>query len=78
MLFEEAQEILLSEDDYFEVFDLDHSTDEDRFIAVGPTRRGILTVVWTERDEHTIRIISARQATGSEQRLYQTYMERRR
>jgi len=33
---------------------------EDRFISIGPIRRGIVLVVWTERDEDTIRLISAR------------------
>jgi uncharacterized DUF497 family protein len=73
--FEEAQELLLSGRDYYEVFDRTHSQDEDRFIAVRPTRRGMLTVVWTEREEHAVRIISARAATRSERSLYLAYME---
>jgi len=75
--FEEAQELLLSGRDYYEVFDRTHSQDEDRFIAVGTTHRGILTVVWTERKEQAVRIISARAATRSEWSLYQAYMEGR-
>ena len=75
--FEETQELFLSGMDYYEVFDRTHSQDEDRFIAVGPTRRGILTVVWTEREDQTVRIISARLATRSEEDLYRAYMEGR-
>ena len=64
-----------SGDDYLEVFDEAHSVEEDRFIAIGPVARGLVLVVWTERDENVIRIISARWATRSEQRRYHSYME---
>jgi uncharacterized DUF497 family protein len=47
-----------------------HSDDEVRLIAIGPTRRGIVTVVFVERDEDTFRLISARAATDRELRLY--------
>ena len=47
---------------------IEHSSDEDRYIAIG--RVGdILFVVFTERGE-IIRIISARLATEAERRLY--------
>ena len=75
--FEEAAELFTSGDDHLEVFDDAHSHEEDRFIAVGPIPRGIVLVVWTERDEDVIRIISARWATGSEQRRYHEHMEGR-
>lgn len=53
---------------YIEMYDFEHSTDEDRYIAIG--RVGdLLFVVFTERGE-TIRLISARLATESERRLY--------
>jgi hypothetical protein len=52
-----------------------HSDIEDRFIAVGPISRGLILVVWTERDEDTIRIISARWATKQERHLYNQYMK---
>ena len=38
--------------------------------AVRPT-----LVVWTERDENVIRIVSARWATAREQSLYHSYRE---
>ena len=50
------------------IYDFEHSSDEDRYIAIG--RVGdILFVVFTERGEN-IRIISARLATEPERRLY--------
>jgi hypothetical protein len=73
--FQEASELFLSTIDYLEIFDDVHSDLEDRFIAVGPISRGLVLVVWTERDEDTIRIISARWATKHEQNLYHKYLK---
>jgi len=73
--FEEASELFRSGRDYFEIFDDAHSVGEDRFIAIGPIRRGLVLVVWTERDEETIRIISARWATKREQALYRSHLD---
>ena len=56
--FEEASELFDSGSDYLEIFDDEHSSGEDRFIAIGPIRRGLVLIVWTERDDATIRIIS--------------------
>lgn len=74
--FEEAQQLLSSEADYLELFDEAHSAQEERFISIGPIARGLIIVVWTERDEDTIRIISARFATKRERALYHTHLER--
>ncbi len=71
--FEEAKELFTSGLDYLEIYDADHSYEEDRFIAVGLVRRGLIVVVYTERQEAVIRIISARFATTSESRLFQRY-----
>ncbi len=50
--------------------DPDHSDDEDRWIDIGFSSRGRLTVVWyTERDER-IRIIGCRKAEPLEKRCY--------
>lgn len=65
-------------DDYLEIFDEEHSADEDRFIAIGAIRDGVLVVVWPERVEDVVRIISSRWATRREQRLYRRYMEANR
>lgn len=73
--FAEAAELFMSGDDYLEVYDQAHSETEDRFIAIGPIPRGLVLVVWTERDEEVVRIISARRATPREKDIYRTYME---
>lgn len=73
--FEEASALFHSGSDYFEIFDAENSVTEDRFIAIGPIRRGLVLIVWTERDEDTIRIISARWAEDDERTLYRTYMD---
>lgn len=73
--FEQAKELFLSGVEYLEVFDDQHSDQEDRFIAVGPVSHGVVVIVWTERDEETVRIISARWATPRERRLYEEYLE---
>ena len=72
--FEEARELFTSRVDCLEIFDEAHSDLEDRFISIGPIRRGIVLVVWTERDEDVIRIISARWATRAEQTLFREYL----
>lgn len=68
--FEEAQDLLLSLDDRLDIFDEEHSTLEERFISIGPIPRGLVLVVWTERDSTEIRIISARWANVQERVLY--------
>lgn len=74
--FEEASELFRSGVDYLELFDDTHSDDEDRFIAIGPIRRRLVLVAWTERDEDIVRIISARWATRSEQALFRSHLRR--
>jgi len=72
--FEDASELPSSGEDCLEIYDEAHSTKEDRFIAVGPVRRGIIiVVVYTERAENIIRILSARMATKKEQDRFKTY-----
>ncbi len=57
------------DDPYFiEMYDFEHSTEEDRYIAIGKVKE-ILFVVYTEKKD-IIRLISARLATGEERRLY--------
>ena len=75
--FEEAKELFLTDDDYLERFDETHSIVEERFIAIGPIRRGIVVVVYCERVDDVLRLISARWATDSEEDLYRRYMEQR-
>lgn len=73
--FEAAAALFSSGIDYLEIFDAAHSELEDRFVAIGLLRRGVIVIIWTERDEDTIRIISARWATSGEQLMYQKYLE---
>ncbi len=75
--FDEASNLFLLETDYLEIFDESHSEREDRFLAIGPIARGIILVVWNERDEDVVRIISARMATKNEQQKYAEYMVKR-
>lgn len=51
--------------------DLDHSQDEERWIALGKSMRQILLVVVHTEDEWTTRIISARKAEPLERRQYE-------
>ncbi len=70
-----TEAVQLFESDCLEIYDVDHSGTEDRFIAIGPVDRGIVAVVYTEREENLIRIIGARVASRSEQALFRSYME---
>lgn len=76
--FAEAQRLFESGEDYLEIFDAAHSIHEDRFIAIGPIARGIVVVVYTEREEERIPIIGARFATSRERNLYRSYMDQYR
>jgi hypothetical protein len=75
--FAEARRLFESGVDYLEIFDSEHSDLEDRFIAIGPIDRGLVVIVYTEREEDTVRIIGARWASPREQSLYRSYMEQK-
>jgi len=68
--FEEASTVF--NDPLFITFlDVEHSSDEERYITMGLSRRRrLLLVAHTDRQER-IRIISAREATKNEQRFYE-------
>ena len=70
--FKEA-ETVFEDDNAIEIFDEEHSDDEDRFIIIGiSTKERELMVCYCYRDYgETIRIISARKATKSEKELYE-------
>ena len=72
--FAEASQLFLSGVDYLEIFDEGHSELEERYIAIGPIARGLVVVVWTERVENTVRIISARFATKRERELFRQHI----
>ena len=69
--FEEAQ-IVFFDESAIQFDDPDHSIDEERFLLLGFTQRlKVLVVCHCYRsDESIIRIISARKATGKEQKVY--------
>ena len=75
--FDEVKELFTSGVDYLEIFDDEHSHDEDRFIAIGPIARGVVLVVYTERHEGVVRIISARRGTTVEARLFWQHIGRK-
>ena len=68
--FDESQTVF---DDplYVDFYDPDHSFDEHRYIIIGESQqRRLLIVSYTERDER-VRLISAREVTGSERETYE-------
>ena len=68
--FDEAKTVF---DDplYVDFYDPDHSLDEHRFLIVGESRQGRLLIVsYTERENAT-RLISAREVTGAERKVYE-------
>ncbi len=72
--FSEAADLFAGDNDYLEIYDEDHSDQEDRFLAIGPIRAGVVVVVYTERQDDVIRIVSARKATTKEIRLLHDYL----
>jgi len=73
--FEEAKSVFLDEFARL-ISDPSHSSDEDRFVLLGLSRRLRLLVVshcYRERG-HVVRIISARKASQKEQRQYARYL----
>lgn len=75
--FDEAQEIFRPGVDCLVLFDDAQSEFEERFISIGAITGGLVLVVWTERNEDVVRIISARWATRRERRLYESHLEQR-
>lgn len=58
--------------DEFALTVADAFTDEERFVTIGVDAFGqLLVVIYTWRDEETIRIISARKATRHERKQYE-------
>jgi uncharacterized protein len=60
-------EMLIELDDRFDY-------GEDRWIGIGFLGLGIAVVVWTERRNNVIRIISARRANRHEQKRLEQYL----
>ena len=64
----ETAALVFYDENYIEMFDFEHSQEEDRYVAIGRVGE-VLFVVFTERREN-IRLISARLANEKERRLY--------
>lgn len=62
---------VFDDENRIELFDNNHSANEDRYITIGIVNKiaVIVSVVYTERGEK-IRLISARKATATERRMY--------
>ncbi len=71
--FEEAKTVFT--DEYGRLIaDPDHSIDEDRFLLLGASINSrLLIVCHCVREEHSIRIISARKADKQERKIYEGY-----
>ena len=65
--FETAMHIF-NDPNRIEIYDFEHSTNEDRYNTIGMVDN-VLFVVYTERNEN-IRLISARRATALERSSY--------
>ena len=71
MSFQTASRIFADEN-RLEIYDELHSDFEDRYITIGLIDEimYVATVVYTERGDDVVRIISARKATQKERRAY--------
>jgi len=73
--FKQAAQLLLSDEIQLEIFDADHSDNEERLMTLGPANGKLILVVWAEREEDVIRIISARKASRRELFLYYKFTD---
>ena len=64
----ETASLVFEDPNRIDIYDFDHSLDEDRFITIGLVGR-VLFVVSVEREDRT-RIISARLANSKERKIY--------
>ena len=62
--------LVFDDEDYLEEYDSSHSDEEDRYNVIGMIDE-VVFVVCTYRDENTVRLISAREATKDERRRYE-------
>ena len=68
--FGEATEVFY-DPNALEDYDTVHSRDETRFVIIGLSSRRLLFVVYAERNQDVIRIISARRAKELERQHYE-------
>ena len=72
--FEEATEVFAEGVIAMESDSIENPARELRHLRVGPIKRGVVLVVWTERHADVIRVISARFASRVERALFHEYM----
>ena len=70
--FEEARSVFLDEHALL-IADPEHSEDEDRFVLLGISvrLRALIVCHCYRRDDHCVRLISARKADAAERRQYE-------
>ena len=68
--FEDAKTIFLWATNRRDRLDDTYLGGEHRFVSMGPTPTGLITVVWTAPRDGVVRIISARWANKQERRFY--------
>lgn len=73
--FEDAKDLFAPGALVLEVYDVEHSDTEDRFQRIGMSGRGVLLVIYTERTDDVIRIISARRADRAERARYSLFLK---
>lgn len=56
---------------YVEFYDGKHSDDEDRYIILGKVSKVLMVIVTYRANNSIVRIVSAREATKKEVRLYE-------
>lgn len=61
---------MFADSQHVEIFDDKHSIDEERYIAIGYVENVPLFVVFTNVDDQTVKIISARKALKGEVNRY--------
>ncbi len=71
--FKQASQLFKDNAEYLEIYDEEHSDDEDRFIAIGNVLIGTIVVVFTEPEDHVVRILSARRTTRKERERLEAY-----
>ena len=76
--FEDVKAIFLWPSTRRDNIDDTYAGHEHRFVSLGPLPSGLVSVVWTEPREGTVRIVSARWATKRERRLYREEMDQER
>jgi len=71
--FEDAKPIFIWEAERLDDRDERDWANEERFISIGPIASGLITVVWTEPADDSVRIISVRPSSKRERARYRRY-----